>query len=52
MNKKQRILRLYDTKRTPNQIAEIVGCRPEYVRVLARKRKARAEQTVPRGSSA
>lgn len=39
MSKSQRILELYDGKRLPSEIAAIVGCRPEYVRVVARQRK-------------
>ena len=38
MSKKQRILDLYDGVRTTREIAEIVSCLPEYVRVVARQR--------------
>ena len=37
--KSQCILALYDGKRTTAEISKIVGCRPEYVRVVARQRK-------------
>lgn len=37
--KSDQIMALYDGVRTTKQIAEIVGCRPEYVRVVARQRK-------------
>lgn len=40
MTKAQRILELYDGVRTTNEIAEIVGCLPAYVRVVARQRKS------------
>ena len=43
MTKAQRILELYDGKRSTKEIAAIVGCRPEYVRVAARQRKGSGE---------
>lgn len=39
MSKKERILRLYDGQRSTREIAKLVGCLPEYVRVVARQRK-------------
>ena len=39
MSKSALIMSLYDGKRTTRQIADIVGCAPEYVRVVARQRK-------------
>lgn len=38
MNKTKQILSLYDGWRTTAEIAEIVGCNPGYVRVVARQR--------------
>ncbi len=38
MTKSEQILRLYDGKRSTSEIAAIVGCRSEYVRVVARQR--------------
>ena len=38
-SKVERIRRLWDGKRTTKEIATIVGCMPEYVRVVARQRK-------------
>jgi hypothetical protein len=40
--KSQRILALYDGKRTTKEIAKIVGCRQEYVRVVSRQRKGKS----------
>ena len=41
MTKAQRIRELYKTGQyTTVQIADVVGCRPEYVRVVARQRPA------------
>ena len=40
--KAQRILALYDGRRTTGEIAEIVGCHSAYVRVVARQRKGNA----------
>jgi DNA-binding CsgD family transcriptional regulator len=37
--KSERIMALYAKGRTTRQIAETVGCRIEYVRVVARQRK-------------
>lgn len=39
MTKAQRILKLYNGKRTTREIAEIVGCNQAYVRVVARQRR-------------
>lgn len=39
MTKSQQIMALYDGKRTTREIADLVGCKPEYVRVVARQRK-------------
>ena len=48
MTKKQQILNLYDGKRSTSQIASIVGCLPEYVRVVARQRKGKAQSEIDR----
>ena len=37
--KSQQIRALYDGVRTTRDIANLVGCRPSYVRVVARQRK-------------
>lgn len=43
MTKSQRILELYKTgKYTTRQIADVVDCRTEYVRVVARQRRGRS----------
>ena len=42
ISKAQRIRALYAQGKTCNEIAEIVGCRPEYVRVCAQQRVAGA----------
>ena len=39
MTKSAQIKQLYDGVRTTREIADIVGCRPEYVRVVARQRQ-------------
>jgi hypothetical protein len=39
MTKAEKILALYDGKRTTREIADIVGCDTPYVRVVARQRK-------------
>lgn len=39
ISKQAQILALYDGVRTTREIAEIVGCDPAYVRVVARQRK-------------
>ena len=56
VTKAQRILDLYDGKRTTTEIAKIVGCLPEYVRVVARQREGgrssksdRKYRTSPKG---
>jgi intein-encoded DNA endonuclease-like protein len=41
MTKAQRILSLYDNKRTTAEIAAIVECDPAYVRVVARQRRGK-----------
>lgn len=40
MTKSDQIRQLYDGVRTTREIAEIVGCLPEYVRVVARQKRA------------
>jgi hypothetical protein len=45
MTKADQILSLYDGKRSTKEIAEIVGCLPEYVRVAARQRKGRPSKS-------
>lgn len=47
-SKTQRILGLYDGVRTTKEIAEAVGCLPEYVRVVARQRMGQAESDIDR----
>jgi hypothetical protein len=42
MTRSQQILTLYDGTRTTREIADIVGCRIEYVRVVARQRAGRS----------
>jgi hypothetical protein len=39
MSKAKQIMALYDGKRTTREIADIVGCLPEYVRIVARQRR-------------
>lgn len=46
--KAQRILDLYDGVRTTREIAAIVGCRPEYVRVVARQRQGTSMSDIDR----
>ena len=46
MTKTQHILSLYDGKRSTSEIAEIVGCHPAYVRVVARQRRGRSHSEV------
>lgn len=48
MTKAQQILELYDGTRTTNEIAGIVGCRPDYVRVVARQRKGGGQSDIDR----
>ena len=38
MTKAERIRQLYRSGRTTREIADLVGCKPEYVRVVARQR--------------
>mgnify|MGYP001224228662 CR=1 FL=1 len=47
--KSSRIMRLYgEGAYTVKEIAEIVGCRPEYVRVVARQRKGSGQSDADR----
>lgn len=47
--KSSRIMRLYGKGAyTVKEIAEIVGCRPEYVRVVARQRKGSGQSDADR----
>lgn len=46
MSKAKQIMRLYDGKRSTREIAAIVGCRPEYVRVVARQRKGKGASEI------
>jgi len=46
MTKSQQIMALYDGKRTTAEIAKIVGCKPEYVRVVARQRKGKGQSEI------
>lgn len=46
--KSEQILALHDGKRTPREIADIVGCRPEYVRVVARQRRGSGMSDIDR----
>jgi len=48
MTKAEHILSLYDGKRSTSDIAAIVGCRPEYVRVVARQRKGTGYSDIDR----
>lgn len=45
MSKSSQILSLYDGVRSTREIADIVGCLPEYVRIVARQRRGRASET-------
>lgn len=46
MTKSAQIMKLYDGKRSTREIAEIVGCLPEYVRIVARQRKGKGRSEV------
>ena len=46
MTKSAQIMKLYDGRRSTREIAEIVGCLPEYVRIVARQRKGKGQSEI------
>ena len=48
MTKSEQIMSLYDGQRTTSEIAAIVGCRPSYVRVVARQRQGKGLSDIDR----
>lgn len=46
--KSAEIMRLYEQGLSTREIADLVGCRPEYVRVVARQRKGSGRSDIDR----